>query len=217
MTCKHFIIAIIGALTLGVSVCEALTLTVPNITAAPSDTAVELTVTIADAQAIAGGDLTLTYNAQAFIATNVKKSDLLTTSGITLFHNLNTPGQIKLSMAGVTGINQANGSLFTIVLDVLASAPASAYPLNLNARLRDEQGAIRESTIQNGTITVVAQIHMSDFSGDGQINFQDFILFAQHMGGIKGDTRYNARFDLNANDRIDFSDFIQFAQAFGKL
>ena len=55
-----------------------------------------------------------------------------------------------------------------------------------------------------------------DFDGDGIVGFPDFIQFAQVFGAVKGDTRYNGKFDLDQNDRIGFPDFIQFAQAFGK-
>lgn len=56
----------------------------------------------------------------------------------------------------------------------------------------------------------------SDFNGDGEVGFPDFIMFAQAFGATSGDAKYDARFDLDSSGDIGFSDFITFAQAFGK-
>ena len=56
----------------------------------------------------------------------------------------------------------------------------------------------------------------SDFDGDGEVGFTDFIMFAQAFGSNSGDARYEARFDLDSSGDIGFPDFITFAQAFGK-
>jgi hypothetical protein len=55
----------------------------------------------------------------------------------------------------------------------------------------------------------------SDFDGNGQVDFIDFLSFAQVYGSASGDGTYQAGFDLNADGRIDFSDFLTFAQAYG--
>ena len=56
----------------------------------------------------------------------------------------------------------------------------------------------------------------ADFNGDGNVDFSDFIAFAQNFGRSDGDDNYDATFDLTGDDRVDFSDFIAFAQQFGK-
>lgn len=48
-----------------------------------------------------------------------------------------------------------------------------------------------------------------DFSGDGQVNFSDFFLFADAFGGS------DPQYDLNGDGQVNFSDFFIFADAFG--
>ncbi len=55
-----------------------------------------------------------------------------------------------------------------------------------------------------------------DFTGDGRVNFEDFVLFAQAFGSQEGQPGYDPRFDLNGDDAVNFSDFVTFASAFGK-
>ena len=50
----------------------------------------------------------------------------------------------------------------------------------------------------------------SDFNGDGEVSFQDFLLFAIAFGGT------DPLFDLDGDGTVGFGDFIIFAQAFGK-
>lgn len=52
------------------------------------------------------------------------------------------------------------------------------------------------------------QTNPSDFSGDGIVNFSDFVLFAQAFGSS------DAQFDLNGNGSVDFPDFLTFTAAF---
>ena len=49
----------------------------------------------------------------------------------------------------------------------------------------------------------------SDFNGDGQIDFVDFLEFARAYGSEE------ARFDLDNSGRVDFADFLKFVQDFG--
>ena len=55
----------------------------------------------------------------------------------------------------------------------------------------------------------------SDFDGDGNVGFGDFVLFAANFGLSQGDEGYDARYDLDGNGAIGFSDFLIFAGAFG--
>lgn len=56
---------------------------------------------------------------------------------------------------------------------------------------------------------------LGDFNNDGQVNFTDFILFAQNFGAPTINPGFNAQYDLNGDDTIGFPDFILFAQNFG--
>ena len=51
---------------------------------------------------------------------------------------------------------------------------------------------------------------VSDFDGNGVVDFDDFFLFAAAFGGK------DARFDLNQDGAVDLNDFFLFADDFGK-
>lgn len=55
-----------------------------------------------------------------------------------------------------------------------------------------------------------------DFSGDGRVDFADFLLFVQQFGLSQSDEGYDARYDLDNDGTIGFGDFLIFANAFGK-
>ncbi len=53
----------------------------------------------------------------------------------------------------------------------------------------------------------------TDGNGDGNVNFADFLTFADKFGSRLGQERYDPRCDLNGE--IGFSDFLIFADSFG--
>ena len=55
-----------------------------------------------------------------------------------------------------------------------------------------------------------------DMSGDGTVDFGDFVLFSQRFGTGRGDEGYDPRYDLDGDGSIGFSDFVIFAGAFGQ-
>ena len=59
-------------------------------------------------------------------------------------------------------------------------------------------------------------VEASDFSGDGTVDFNDFLTFAQNFGKRTGDADYNARIDLDQDGTVGFSDFLKFVQNFGQ-
>ncbi|MGA1199031.1 MAG: hypothetical protein ACO36I_21260, partial [Candidatus Latescibacterota bacterium] len=50
----------------------------------------------------------------------------------------------------------------------------------------------------------------TDFSGDGTIDFSDFITFASAFGQKSTDSGFNPRIDLNDDGSVNFPDFIIF-------
>jgi len=59
-------------------------------------------------------------------------------------------------------------------------------------------------------------VSSADFTGDGKVDFSDFLLFAQHFGQSSSLPQFEAKYDLDSDGRIDFDDFVIFAQAFGR-
>ncbi len=54
----------------------------------------------------------------------------------------------------------------------------------------------------------------ADVSGDGDVNFSDFLLFVDSFGKARGEVSYNPPADLNADGLVDFSDFLAFIQGY---
>ena len=55
-----------------------------------------------------------------------------------------------------------------------------------------------------------------DFDEDGVVDFADFVKFAGRFGAVRGDEKYEDRFDLDGDGSIGFPDFLIFAGNFGK-
>ena len=52
----------------------------------------------------------------------------------------------------------------------------------------------------------------ADFDGNGNVDFTDFLMFAQGFGKSAGQDDFNEKLDLDGNGTIDFSDFLAFCQ-----
>ena len=74
-----------------------------------------------------------------------------------------------------------------------------------------------DGDIASLTFTLDVQMPSSDFDGNGQVNFADFLTFAGKFGTRRGEDRYDARFDLDGDGEIGFSDFLIFAANFGSV
>ncbi len=57
---------------------------------------------------------------------------------------------------------------------------------------------------------------LGDIEGDGDVDFDDFILFAGAYGTSVGEPTYNPEADLDGDGDVDFDDFIIFAGNYGR-
>ena len=146
----------VWSLVLGVGMARALTLSVPEVSAAPGQAGVSVSVMVDNAKGIAGGDMTITYDAKVLTAKQVKAADLLTAAGITVVSNLATAGQVRVSMAGAAGISSGSGPLVNITFDVTAGAAAGAYAIDVQADLSDENGVSLPVIVKKGSFTIKA-------------------------------------------------------------
>ena len=55
-----------------------------------------------------------------------------------------------------------------------------------------------------------------DFDGDGVVGIPDFLLFVDRFGALRGDGKYDAKYDLDGNGVIGIPDFLIFVDNFGK-
>ena len=56
----------------------------------------------------------------------------------------------------------------------------------------------------------------SDFDGDGQVAFEDFLAFVHAFGTQSGQENFDPKFDLDGNGEVGFSDFLIFVNSYGK-
>ena len=54
-----------------------------------------------------------------------------------------------------------------------------------------------------------------DYDCDGTVGFGDLLFFAGAFGSSRGDSQFEARFDLNGDGSVGFADLLIFADAFG--
>ena len=55
-----------------------------------------------------------------------------------------------------------------------------------------------------------------DFDGDGVVGIPDFLQFVDRFGAMRGDGKYEAKYDLDGNGAIGIPDFLIFVDNFGK-
>ncbi|HCK09782.1 MAG TPA: hypothetical protein DHW45_07885, partial [Candidatus Latescibacteria bacterium] len=109
--------------------------------------------------------------------------------GPSLDFSLDQPGGIALAM---------DGSL--IISDAL-----NDRVLRLTVQFQDDRPAADPTPIDPSGSDGTA-----DFNGDGNVDFQDFLPFAEAFGSN------NQAFDLDGDGQVGFSDFLTFANAFGR-
>ena len=167
MNLKYFLTAVaLCCLTFFVhGTAQALSVHVGDTSGTPGESDVVVYISVEDAAGLAGGDLTLTYDASALEAKGVTAGSLATTAGITAIGNIATAGQVKISLAGATGITSDSGILVTIAFDVVSGATLGTSVLELTrAILLNEQAlTIPLENVFNGTFTV----NDSTSPGDG--------------------------------------------------
>lgn len=87
--------------------------------------------------------------------------------------------------------------------------PAGKYIIWVSSDRGDSAGHYTLLALQSGTFLP------GDFNQDGQVNFTDFIAFAQNFGSPTINPNFDPTYDLNGDGIISFPDFLIFAQNFG--
>ena len=78
------------------------------------------------------------------------------------------------------------------------------------------RGDQREKLTLSDTAVILRLAEPSpDFNGDGRVDFGDFVAFGMHFGASRGDSRYEAKYDLDQDGMIGFGDFLIFGREFG--
>ncbi|MDQ1329339.1 MAG: hypothetical protein QG641_2628, partial [Candidatus Poribacteria bacterium] len=115
---------------------------------------VTASISIDNAAGVAGGDITLEYDATIVTVKEVRVTDLA--KPLSPLLNPNTAGKIKFAMAAVTALKEGSGDLFQIDFEIIADKGVS--PLSLtDVGLFDELASDLPVTVKSGSITVKEQ------------------------------------------------------------
>ena len=156
-----------------------------------------------------------------FVGFDASEATLLAAAGNTVRTSTSTPspGQVLIRVDADPLVSPADGD------GVLGRARFSAGS-NLSSgiettvelrevRLRSEGETA--SYVLEPALVVQASIRAStagDFDGDGDTDFSDFFLLADHFGSREGDPDFDSVFDLNGDGAIGLTDFFLFADYF---
>ncbi len=70
--------------------------------------------------------------------------------------------------------------------------------------------------VQPGRLRISSPVAKTgDLDGDADVDFTDFLAFAQAFGARTGEAAYSQIADFDSSGVIDFSDFLTFSAAFG--
>jgi hypothetical protein len=117
-------------------------------------------------------------------------------------------GDLFEVLASGAGLATLNGDPFE---DVTLIAAGDTVRIE-GAKLGPDQ--IRANLI-HASVTLAPTGPASDFNGDGNVDFTDFLLFAAGFGGQSSAPSFDSRLDLDASGDVGFSDFLIFASEFG--
>jgi len=124
-------------------------------------------------------------------------------------------GEVTYQVASADAAADVDASVMTITFTMDAGAAPGDYDLTITkGDLADENVQPVVVEINDGTVTVVVG-RKGDFTGDGDIDIFDFVLFAAAYGSELGDDNYNPIGDFNNDGDIDIYDFVNFAQVYG--
>jgi sugar lactone lactonase YvrE len=173
---------------------------------------------------LSGYEMTVTFDAAQLEFSNYATTDVF--SGAV---PINTSGEGTFTSSvvffGATTTSKAAGSIGTITFTVLAEFTGETNITLTKASLATPSPVAVEigpggSFVVIGGVAATAYptepVARTDFSGDGEIGFSDFITFATAFGKGSADADFDPRIDLNDNGSVDFADFILFAQLFGQ-
>ena len=163
---------------------------------------------------VQAGQITVGFDPDILMGGDPVRDGTLLESGQWLVASFvdSTLGQYRVAFAGVSEL-AGGGQLLRLQFRVAAEAEPGTVSLSwLEAELNE--GAIAATALP-GAIEVIGQASSTDFDGSGDVDFDDFFLFADHFGSIEGDADFDPIFDLDGSGAIDFPDFFRFADAFG--
>lgn len=196
-------------------------LNMPHLTVTPGDT-ILVPIGISDVTGldVLASNLVVTYDARVVTALRVVKTGTLAERWSQAQRigfvegSQDTTGLVSIALFTVNNTLVGSGTFINIEFVVSASARNQQISLlSFDSAILNNRNP--QTTVEHGSLTVEREV-IGDFNNDNQINFQDFIAFAQNFGKVSGDADFEALYDLDGNGEVAFSDFILFVPLFGQ-
>jgi len=183
-------------------------LSVSSATGDPGSSA-NVQISISDATGLTSGDITMKYDSNVLSIGEVKGTDLI--SGISLIVNKNTPGIIKISMAGTKGLLSGSGALVDISLTINANAKSGTQiSLELvDTALYDESSKAIPVSLVNGVVKVNQPTGgiKGDINNDGAVRSNDATLALRIAAGLMVPDEYQKwAADMNGDGVVRSND-----------
>jgi hypothetical protein len=183
-------------------------LSISSATGDPGSSA-NVQISIGDATGLTSGDITIKYDGNILTIGDVKGTNLI--SGISLIVNKNTPGIIKISMAGTKGMLSGSGALVDIGLTINANAkPGTQTPLEFSdTALYDDSSKAIPVSLVNGVVKVNQPTGglKGDVNNDGAIRSNDATLALRIAAGLMVPDEYQKwAADMNGDGVVRSND-----------
>ncbi|MFC1712564.1 NPCBM/NEW2 domain-containing protein, partial [Candidatus Poribacteria bacterium] len=168
---------------------EPKTLSISSVDVPPGTSAI-VELRIDDAAGIASGDIVIGYDANMITVDEVIAADLL--SDVLLIANTDVPGEIRLSMAGATGLPEGSGALVEIGFTVNADAQVDTETtLSFSeARIYDEDGRAILAGLEDGVVKIMHPGIKGDVNNDGAVRSNDATLALRIAAQLMIPTEY---------------------------
>jgi len=133
---------------------RAVSVSIPEISAFPGDS-VTVPVEADDATGIAGGELTVLYDASLLRIVDAKLTDL--TKGFSLVSNLEVEGRATISIVNATGVETGSGGMIELVVEIDRTAPFNTeIPLTLDTvNLWTESAVAFQTGLKSGKVVIL--------------------------------------------------------------
>ena len=176
----------------------------------------EIQLQVKDAPEINGWNVDIEYNStQLRYMSNSFQASGFIPGFVGLANEVEGMVSVGGTVLGSDGKNSGDGTLATLSFEVLEDFADSTDLVVTMVNFRRLDGLEDRRTLHSpATITSESLASAGglpgDFNGDGQVNFDDFFLFADAFGGT------DPLYDLDGSGRVDFDDFFLFADNFGR-
>jgi hypothetical protein len=180
-----------------------------------------INITVTEVTDLWGWEFKLFYSSTHLNSTNIGEGPFLKTAGATFFWEVNrtdnynaTHGYIHIFCILTHVIPGANGNGVIGNVTFKSKALGSSILDLTGTKLKNSKGEYMPHETRDGTIIVKAVEKLGDFDGDGDIDFDDIVYFADAYIVYWTGGAADPLCDFDSDGDIDFDDIVYFADAY---